>query len=85
MSETSSTISHANPRLLQAEIDSLRLQLEAARDEAELNLLQLQEVEEELECNILALQQQNQLLLGYREQAARAAALIKALLERLEK
>ena len=84
MSETSSTVTSADPRQLQAEIDSLRLQLEEARDEAELNLLQLQQVQEELEFYFLAHQQQDQLLQGHREQAARAGALIEALLERLE-
>ena len=47
MSETSSTTTTTDPHQLQAEINSLRLQLEEARDEAELNLLQLQQVQEQ--------------------------------------
>lgn len=84
MSETSSTATTTDPRQLQAEINSLRLQLEEARDEAELNLLQLQQVQEELEFYFLAHQQLDQQLQGQRSQQVRAEALIQALLERLE-
>jgi len=84
MNEPSSTGVAADPRQLQSEIDSLRLQLEEARDEAELNLLQLQQVQEELEFYFLAHQQLEQNLLGHREQAERASSLIEALLQRVE-
>jgi len=68
---------------LPAEINSLRSQLEEARDEAELNLLMLQQVQEELEFYFLAHQQQEQLLERQRQQLQRAETLIQALLERL--
>lgn len=68
----------------EAEITQLQSQLEESRDEAELNLLMLQQVQEELEFYFLAHQQQEQLLMGYRQEQARAEALIQALLERLD-
>ena len=68
----------------EAEITQLQSQLEETRDEAELNLLMLQQVQEELEFYFLAHQQQEQLLMGYRQEQTRAEALIQALLERLD-
>jgi hypothetical protein len=68
----------------EAEITQLQSQLEESRDEAELNLLMLQQVQEELEFYFLAHQQQEQLLMGYRQEQTRAEALIQALLERLD-
>lgn len=74
----------ADPQALQAEIASLRGQLEEARDEAELNLLQLQQVQEELEFYIQANQEQQQLLEQHLQAEQRAEVLIAALLERIE-
>lgn len=75
----------ADPQHLEAQIVSLRSQLEEARDEAELNLLMLQQVQEELESTYLAQQQQDQLVQRQREQLQRAEGLIEALLERVER
>ena len=83
MSE-STAIQSQDQAALQAERDSLLMQLEEARDEAELNLLMLQQVQEELKFYFLAHQQQDQQLQQQREAMARAEALIEALLERLE-
>lgn len=69
---------------MQEQIASLQSQLEEARDEAELNLLMLQQVQEELEFYFLAHQQQEQQLGQHRQEQARAASLIEALLERIE-
>jgi hypothetical protein len=74
----------ADPQALQAEIASLRGQLEEARDEAELNLLQLQQVQEELESYVQTHQEQLQLLLLHQQEERRAEVLIAALLERIE-
>ncbi len=63
---------------------SLRQELEEARDEAELNLLQLQQVQEELEFYFLAHQQQQGLLERFGQEAQRAEGLIAALVEQLE-
>ncbi|MDM7937760.1 MAG: hypothetical protein QUV06_09915 [Cyanobium sp. CZS 48M] len=62
----------------------MRLLLEEANDEAELNLLMLQQVQEELEFYFLAHQDQEQQLERHRQQMGRAETLIQALLERLE-
>lgn len=64
--------------------EPLLAELEAARDEAELNLLMLQQVQEELEFYFLAHHQQEDLLQRQREELARAEQLIQALLERVE-
>jgi hypothetical protein len=69
---------------MQEQIASLQSQLEEARDEAELNLLMLQQAQEELEFYFLAHQQQEQQLGQHRQEQARAASLIEALLERIE-
>ena len=74
----------SDPKALAAEIASLKGQLEAARDEAELNLLQLQQVQKELEIYCLANQEQLQLLERQRQEEQRAEVLIAALLERIE-
>ena len=74
----------SDPSVLEAELASLRTQLEEARDEAELNLLMLQQVQEELEFYFLAHQKQQQQIAHYQQEQGRAAALIEALLERLE-
>jgi len=71
-------------RTLQEQVDGLQSQLEESRDEAELNLLMLQQVQEELEFYFLAHQQQEELLAQHRQEQARAAQLIEALLERIE-
>jgi hypothetical protein len=68
----------------EAELQSLRLQLEETRDEAELNLLLLQQLQEELDSSLLAQQQQDELLLRQRQEMDRAETLIRALLERLD-
>ena len=68
----------------EAEITQLQSQLEESRDEAEQNLLLLQQLQEKLEFYFLAHQQQEQLLMGYRQEQARAEALIQALMERLD-
>ena len=84
-SNTSTGVSTASdPKQLEAEVAGLRLQLDEARDEAELNLLMLQQVQEELETYFLAHQAQEQQLERHRQQMARAETLIQALLERLE-
>lgn len=64
--------------------DTLRQELEEARDEAELNLLMLQQVQEELEFYVQAHHQQQGLLERYEQEAQRAEGLIAALLEQLE-
>jgi len=74
----------ADPEELQAQINSLKSEVDEARDEAELNLLMQQQVQEELEFYFLAHQQQDQLLQQQRQQLQRAEALIQALLERVE-
>lgn len=61
-----------DPQKLQGEMASVSLQLEEARDEAELNLLMLQQVQEELEFYFLAHQQQEQLLQKQGQQLERA-------------
>jgi len=76
--------SQVEGRAVDAELASLRAQLEESRDEAELNLLMLQQVQEELEFYVLAHQQHEQLLERHRQEQARAEGLIQALLERLE-
>jgi len=76
--------SQVEGRAVDAELASLRPQLEESRDEAELNLLMLQQVQEELEFYVLAHQQHEQLLQRHHQELQRAEALIQALLERLE-
>jgi hypothetical protein len=80
----SSTAATGDLQRLEAELASLKSQLEEAWDEAELNLLMLQQVQEELEFFFLAHQQQEQLLQLHRTEQARAEALIEVLLERVE-
>lgn len=85
MSNPTSQIINSSPGSLQAHIGILQQQLDDARDQAALNLLQLKQVQDELEFYVQAHQHQAQLLQGHHEQALRASALIKALLERIEK
>ncbi|KEF42668.1 MAG: hypothetical protein ER33_05235 [Cyanobium sp. CACIAM 14] len=82
MSQTSSTA--RDQPAIDAEIASLKSQLDEARDEAELNRLQLQQVQEELEFYFLAHQELHQLLERHRQEERRAEVLIAALLERIE-
>lgn len=82
MGETSATT--ADPQALQAEIDSLRGQLEEARGEAELHLLHLQQMQEELEFYFFAHQEQQHVLELHQKEERRAEVLIAALLERIE-
>jgi len=67
------------------QLASLEVQLEEARDEAELNLLMLQQTQEELEHYYLAHQQQDLVLQRQRQALARAETLIQALLERVKR
>jgi len=68
----------------ESQIQTLTQQLEASRDEAELNLLQLQQVQEELEFYFLAHQQQAEELARYRQLLQHTEALLDTVLQRLE-
>lgn len=83
MSETTAT-ANSTVGEKDADLASLQVQLEEARDEAELNLLMLQQVQEELEHYFLAHQQQEAVLQRQRDALTRAETLIQALLERVE-
>ena len=67
-----------------AELQALQLQLEEARDQAELNLLQLQQVQEELEFYFLAHQRQGDELERYQRLLQATESLVSTLLTRLE-
>jgi len=69
----------------EVEIQSLQLQLEKARDEAELNLLQRQQVQEELEFYFLAHQRQSSELERYQHLLQATESLVNILLEKIEK
>ena len=69
---------------INAEVESLRRQLQEARDDAELNLLMLQQTKQQVDVLRTTCEEDQQLLKGYQEQLARAESLITALLERLE-
>ena len=69
----------------QVEIARLTAQLDAVRDEAELNALMLQQALEEVQSQRQRLQRQEQLLQQQQQQLHRAEALIQAMLERLER
>jgi flagellin-like hook-associated protein FlgL len=79
-----STISTVDRQALQAEIASLKAQLEEARDQAELNLLQLKQVQDELEYYFLSHQEYQMQLKQHQHEERRAEVLIAALLERIE-
>jgi chromosome segregation ATPase len=73
-----------DPEALASEIESLQVQLEEARNEADRNLQQLRQLQDELEFYFLAHQELHQLLEQHQQEERRAEVLIAALLERIE-